>query len=387
MAQSCNKIIILILTLLIALTLSCVNKNNPRVNDQNPAANNADSQTAETVTEPVPLELPFDMTVDGVSVSENSEVVIHSEEPVQIQVVSSVPTDSELTVLHPDGSSIPLGTWTTDVASFLHAFPYGENHLLVKWGDSVYDILVVSAAPEQSNSAAGCSSPFIDLNSDTVWRYKQLFNGTIETFWVYQVESWTESDDGTVSFSIETGMEGGVERTFIPQTTIDLYCSDNILYITKAVEIDGDATWTTTYDDPTIYIPAELTTGSTWERHGQMLVENPEGNVNIDLVERMRCTAEEQIAVEAGEFNAYKIEYSIERRNRSEDITDGPSTMASKDDPDLSIERRNRSEEIIDSGTSWYVPGLGRVLSISEDDSKRLELVSYTGTNPRLQQM
>ena len=356
-----NKILIPILIFFVVLLISCVAKSTD--GDQR----SVDSETEPVETAPVPEpdpelpppDLPFYLIIDGMTVPDDMQIAIHSVNPVEIQVISSESSDSELIAIHPDATTIPLGSWSSETAVFQHAFPYGENHLLVKWGDSIYDILVVSAAPENSDSGGGCDDAFMELNANSSWRYRQTFNGAISTFWQNRVGSWTESDEGIVSLTIETGMEGGVEQNFMPLTTIDLYCADNILYITSAVEIDGDATWTTTYDDSTIYLPSELTEGSTWSRHGTILVESPDGSVELNLVERLQCTGVEQIAVEAGEFNAYRIEFSIERSN------------------DL--------EEIMDEGTSWYVAGLGRVLSLSGDGSKSLELVSYEGTSVRME--
>lgn len=306
-----------------------------------------------------PLEIPFYLIIDDVTLQDNPEAVIHTQDPVTIQIIGSVSADCELVVLHPDDSSFSLGTWIGDTAIFNHAFPYGENHLLIKWDDSVYDILVVSGAPEPREQGEGCSGAFMDLGPDTVWTFELTDEHGQITSCEYKVFNWMESGESGTTFSISMILMGGIEQDGSPSTTMDLYCSGDTIYINNAIDYGIRTIWNTTYNEGTIYLPSELTAGTTWERHGTFIVDSPDGPLTGEVIEHLRCTGEERVAVSAGEFDAYKVDFRIER------TLDENSTL--------------------DEGYSWYVPGLGRILSVSEDGSRRLEMTSYTGINPRFQ--
>lgn len=370
-----SRIAFILLIILIPAFQSCVSEEAGTSNETEPGpyqgSNGSETIPGTTVDgsadsgqiadpEPAPPDIPFYLIIDGMTVPDDLELIIHSEEAVEIQFIASSSLESELVVMHPDGSSIPLGTWTGDNAAFHHSFPYGENHLVIKWGETVYDILVVSAAPGPSESSSGCEDNFLNAGPDSVWFYEQTINQAVTTSLTYRTASWSESSDGVTAFSILMSMEGGVEENPAPVTTLDIYCEDNILYITRAVEQSTRLTWTTIYNDSTIYMPTEITHGATWERHGIITTEGPEGTMELDLVESMRCIGEEHVAVAAGEFIAYKIEYTIERTHNGDNLND--------------------------TGTSWFVPGIGRILSISADNSKRLELISFNGIIPELLQ-
>lgn len=320
----------------------------PEVDDE--TQSNSDGET---------LEIPFYMIIDDVTLQDNPEAVIHTQDPVTIQIIGSVSADCELVAIDPDDSSFSLGTWIGNTAIFNHSFPYGENHLLLKWDESVYDILVISGAPEPREQGEGCSGAFMDLSPDTVWTFMLADDRGQITSWEYKVLNWMEPGESGTAFSISMILMGGIERDGSPSTTLDLYCSGDTIYINNAIE-DGIRTiWNTTYDEGTIYLPSELTAGTTWERHGTFILDSPDGPLNGEVTEHLRCTGEERVAVMAGEFDACKVEFRIER------------TLD--------------ENSMLDEGYSWYVPGLGRILSVSEDGSRRLEMTSYTGISPRFQ--
>jgi hypothetical protein len=112
-------------------------------------------------------------------------------------------------------------------------------------------------------------------------------------------------------------------------------------------------TWITEYSDNSVYVPGTLQPGTAWQRIGTFDTTIDNEDISFTLTETLDCTSVENISIEAGEFEAYRIEYTTEKSNDDESYTS--------------------------NGVSWYVPGLGRILT---ESNARLELIQYQGIEP-----
>jgi hypothetical protein len=330
---------ILILTALILACASCTRA--PREQPESTST----AETEPSVVGEAVGEVPFEITVNERSPDNEMQITVTSDQPAIIGLYSPQNTESELRVIHPGGESENLGQWSGEVGRFLHRFPYGENHLIVQYGDTVYDFLVV-AGPPQPQPASQCEGAYIELNPGVSWEYAETSELDYPATRVYRIDAASVDEEGRPHYNLIMERYGGVERKIDTILSLDLYCADGIIYITRAIQQAHNFESDTVYDEGTIYMPAEITAGTFWSRHGSYMETADETTSSYDLTESITCTAVETVTVEAGEFEAAK------------------------------------TESASFSGTSWYVPGIGRVLSIGQiEGSPRLELVSYEGVS------
>jgi len=106
-----------------------------------------------------------------------------------------------------------------------------------------------------------------------------------------------------------------------------------------------------------VYMPRTLEEGTWWERRGRMEIRAGERMDVYEVVEKFTFEGKEKISVKAGEFMSDRVRYSVVRTRDSE-------------------ERRYE-------GMSWYVRGLGRILTTAElEQQPRMELVSFENVMP-----
>jgi len=311
-----------------------------------PPGQNLERNTASTPEETAAL--PFTLRINGEIISTNPEAQVSEGEITTIDISSSGILEGEIRVLHPDGTSIPLGEWQADQTQFIHSFPYGENHLILLVDENVYDILVVSGAPQITPPGQDCANPFFDFTPDAVSILTETALDELPATWTHRIVGMSEYEDNNTAFTFlmqrAAGLEGNIDHT----VSLDLMCIDNVTLISTATETFDGIEWTTEYPDGTIYLPATLQDGVTWERHGVFTGHSGTDSISFDLVERFRCTGEETISIIAGEFNTFRVDFSIEKTGEDDTFTT--------------------------TGTSWYVPGIGRVLT---ESTLRLELTSH----------
>jgi hypothetical protein len=314
-------------------------------------------------SENFPFSLTIGTTVVGtdrrVSVPENQGV------PIQIHSGGSAMVSGQMKAIDASGKVSLLGAWQAAQTQFFYVFPYGENHLVITFNNKDYDFLVVAGIPlpaEQSQSL-GCSGGYMDLNQGAVWNYEETSNKGYLENWVYKMESWNQAGTGDVNLAIIAQGSTGVEHTIDRTAKLDLLCSKGTVFVSRIIEssINPKTEIVTTYDKNTIYMPPVLAQGVEWQRIGirEVKVGEEEGTT-YHVTEIFSCTGKEHVVTKSGEFDADKVEYSI-------------STTLNK-------------KEITHKGVTWYVPGLGRVLSVGDlEESPRLELVSFTGVSQKNQ--
>jgi len=342
---------------MIGLT-ACAESREDAPQDSDARTHVADESTDETGRVGKQIdELPFEIAVDEQTPQDDSQIEISSDQPATIALYSPENTESELRVVHPDGVAEVLGQWTGDTARFIHRFPYGENHLIVQYGDSVYDLLII-AGPPPAREESRCEGAYIELAVGVSWEFDETSEFDYPAKRYYRIESMSEDEQGNPHYSLAMERYAGVEQKIDTIMSLDLYCSDEVIYITNAVQQGHNFESRTIYDEGTVYIPAEITTGTEWSRHGEYVETLDDTTTLYELTETISCTGIETIEIEAGEFEAAKVDYEIERVSNEETVTY--------------------------SGYSWYVPSLGRVLSVGQiEGAPRLELVSYAGVSTR----
>jgi hypothetical protein len=345
------------LVLLILLTASCAARNtrqeSPQAGDRGPHQSSGEPDLSD-----LPVDLPFGLFINDQEVGPDMRATVPEGHVASIRFMSAGSLRCRLSVVHPDGETIVLGEWTGGGAAFDHVFPYGESHMIVSYGDRVYEILVVAEPAEPPAAESGCPGAFMDIRTDAKWEYRETFEQEYPAIWEYTIEQWAQDAQGNERFTLRTDRQTGIERKVDRTARLELTCTDATIYIDSATETEGDIEWVTEYEEGSIYIPADIHEGVEWERRGILTISTPEGNTGINLTERFRCTGEERVVTEAGEFDSAVVRFKIDRITPDESLTS--------------------------EGTSWYVPGLGRVLSTGEmEGSPRLELISYEGATPR----
>ena len=216
----------------------------------------------------------------------------------------------------------------------------------------------MSGAPVSNEETHSCSNALIELNEDASWIYTQTAELTAPTTWTQSIENLATNSDGNTVFTVIMEESSGIENRVTHTTKLDLVCIDNNLFITGVLETKNDVEWTTVYDEGSVYMPSRLSEGVMWERHGSMRTVADEVWYESRITERQMCTAMEGISITAGEFDAWRVEYSLE-------IESDGDTMSV-------------------TGAAWYVPGLGRILNIGEiEGNPTMELISYENVAPR----
>jgi len=317
----------------------------PPVDDSPPSENPAEPQNP----------LPFILRVNDTEVGPDRRVSVPADQISLIGITTDDINAGNLVVVLPDGESIALGEWQSDQVQFVQNFPYGENHLIISMEQNVYDILVVAAAPEPASGSTGCTNTFMNLSLDTRLVYRETADDMAPATWTHYVTNWSNDNTGNSAVTYVMDRSSGIEGNVTHSVTLDLVCTGETIFISNAYEVLDGITWHTQYDSNAVYLPADLSPGSVWERHGTFDTEIDDEAIHFSLVERLHCTSQDRISVEAGEFDALRVEYATEKFN---------------DDESYSSE-----------GVSWYVPGLGRVLT---ESTARLEMISYEGIAPSL---
>ncbi len=301
----------------------------------------------------IPDVLPFNLYVNDIEVGADRTVSVPEDQVTMISIFTNDMIIGSLMVARDGSDSVPLGEWQSDQAQFIHSFQYGENHLLITLDHVLYDILVVAGAPEPDAGTKGCSDTFMDLSLDTRLVFEESGDDTAPARWDHYVTNISTDSMGNSAVTYIMERSSGIEGNISHAVTLDLICNGETIYITGASELVEGTVWSTEYDENTLYLPPGMSPGTTWERHGNFDADLGDEVVRYSLVERLRCTGQDRISVTAGEFDAYRVDYTTEKYNDEESFTN--------------------------SGTSWYVPGLGRVLTESR---ARLEMMTYEGIAP-----
>lgn len=295
--------------------------------------------------------LPFRLLINGEPVGADLRANVPDGQIASIQFISSQMSNGEISVVDPQGLTIMLGQWQSDQAQFVYQFAYGESRLKLSIDGVTYDVLVVAGAP-QPRSLSGCPGAFMDLNPDAEWVYSNTGGDEYPSRWLNHLTGLATDTAGKVSCTLVMERSGGIEGKIDHTARLDLLCTDNVIYITSAIEQETGTEWITNYERDSIYLPASMSAEPTWERRGTFETKVADQSDIATLVERLTCTGSEKVSVEAGEFEAYRVEFTME-------LTSGNETLTSK-------------------GVSWYVPGIGRVLSVGDTEGKpRMELSSY----------
>jgi len=362
------KSLIRMLVLLILVTASCINRNAHQESAQagEPRVHPPFATSGEPRPSGLDVDLPFGLRINDEEVGGDLRITVPEGHVSSIRFSSAGSLRCRLSVVHPDGKTIILGEWGGGETAFDHVFPYGESYMILSYGDRVFEILVVAEPAEPSPVESGCPGAFMDIRTGATWEYRETFEQEFPVNWEYTIEHVAppseRSELGGVSpnerLTLRTDRATGIERKVDRTAYLELTCTDGTIYIGRASETEGDIEWVTEYEESSIYMPAEIYEGVEWERRGTLTISTPEGKTGFNLVESFRCTGEERVVVEAGEFDSLRVEFNIGRMTADESLTS--------------------------EGTSWYVPGLGRVLSVGEmEGSPRLELISYEGVTPR----
>ena len=304
--------------------------------------------------------LPFSLTIGGQRIDSDLRVSVPEGQGVAIQFLSNGPGSGQMSVVRPGGESVLLGAWQANSAQFNYAFPYGENRLILSYAGKDYDILVVAGAPLPSaQSSTGCEGSYLALTQGAVWNYEETSQSDFTEYWVYRVQDWNQNANGEVRLTIAVEGSSGIERKVDRTALLELVCRSGQIFIDRSVETEQGVETATTYDSNTIYVPQTLTNGAWWQRQGLMEVKQENGDSLIyNVIEKFGCTGREKVTVKAGEFEADRVEYTITRTREG--------------------------QEIRIQAVTWFVPGLGRVLSEAEGENPaRMELVSYENITPR----
>ena len=358
------SLLAVLVTIAVAITSSCTfverESSTGSGSDSGPAADDGSASQTESDMPVAPVSLPFMFFVGDTQVGPDLRVSVPENQGMVIQYQADTAISCELSVQRSDREGvIAIGAWNGEMAQYFQEFPYGENHLFLTRGDRIYDILVVAGPPQpESTSSNGCGKTFLDLNSNARWTYETYRNDESTGQLINRVENFHLMQDGTTSlilvmerFSDEPGKVAGTIEA-------ELTCHGESILVSQVTEVGGEMAKSTTYNDGTVYMPSVLAQDIWWERRGTMIVQEGHDSVYYDVIERFRCTGRENISIAAGEFEAYRVEYTIEQVSWAESVSF--------------------------SGVSWYVAGLGRVLNDADvSGSPRVELVSYENVGPK----
>jgi len=338
--------------------ISCVGGKSPEPPATTTQEEHLSSQTSTPESEDVARDIPFELTVGGSNAGPDNDFRVDEGSVVPIGYTGNAAEDCEMKVSGPDGTVTMLGQWNSDFASFFYRFPYGENTLTVMHGDDIYEFLVVSGIPSSSDQPTPCAAAMINIRPDAEWVYSQTSETEAPTTWTQHIADFVTSENGELTFNLVLEEATGIEERVTHTTTLHLTCSDNTMFIAGVEDIKEDVRWTTSYDANSVYMPANLAPGTIWERHGTIRTTTTDLDYTSSITERQQCTGSETISVPSGEFNAFRVEYSLEIKAEEDSYT-------------------------VD-GTAWYVPGLGRVLNIGNSDgTPKMELVSFKNVGPR----
>ncbi len=309
--------------------------------------------------DPAQPDLDFSLSIDGQELNYNRPVRVSEGTVSSIDFISNDVKSAVLSILQPDGNTIPLGEWQTEIAQFVYRFPYGENHIILGYGDNVYDFTVIAGVQESAETDTGCEGSFVSISQDSKWVFQKTSETDSPATWTQSVRSWDSADDGEMSFSIMMERSSGVEGNINHAIELFLFCQNGVFYVDTVNEQEDGMIMVTKYEDNSVYVPASINIGTIWERRGTTDIIHGEDMWSMTIRESQTCTGIETIVVEAGEFDAYKVEFTIEK------IQGNESQIA--------------------EGTSWYVPGLGRVMRGAEIPGfPRMELINYENLTPRL---
>jgi len=302
--------------------------------------------------------IPFELRINGEYPAPGNRFIVAEGTIVSIEFLGNRSEDCDMAVHGPDGLTTMIGQWNSDIASFIYQFPYGENTLVIRYGEETYEFHVISGAPTQSDGALPCINAMITIDRDAEWVYTQTAELDAPTSWKQYISNLTSTSDDNLSFTLVLEESGGVEGNVTHTTELNLVCFENTLFITGVTETTEDVVWRTVYDDESVYMPSYLAEGVMWERHGTMTTVAEDVEYVSSITERQQCTGTETISIASGEYDAYRTEYELE------------------------LESDGETYEV--TGTAWYVPGLGRVLNIGDaEGTPRMELESFRNVSPR----
>jgi hypothetical protein len=338
----------------IILTLiSCTPKNPPPQKSPDISLSTSPpEQVDQSQSSIIQLEsLPFDLTIGDQKVKSDLKVSVPESKGITIQFLSQIPTSGQMKIIDSKNKTMLLGAWQSNSAQFYYAFPYGENHLIITLKSKEYDVLVIAGAPAHASSAP-TGPGYINLTANVTWNYEESRKNEYLQYWTYRVQDWAQDPSGPIRLTITTEGSTGVEKKVNRVAQLYLVCRDGTIFITRATETEGETHSNTTYDENTVYLPAILTEGQWWQRQGILEITKDGAVSTYNITEKFTCLGKEKVSVRSGEFEADKVDYLIIRSKGGE-------------------EQRYK-------GTTWYVPGLGRVLSIgTQADAPRMELVSF----------
>jgi len=300
---------------------------------------------------------PFQIKLNGTPVDSDLTTHVRTGEFVSIEFNAREVATGQLSVQHPGGETIPIGEWHADFAHFVQQFPEGENHMLITFRDTVYDIKVISEtepAEEDEADTTACSGAYIEFNPELTFEYLETSHTDVPAPWYYNISGWEQDDEGTVAFTLKMERRSGVEQNISRSTAVLLECRNDMIYIHGSTDMEAGITWEVSYDEDSVWLPPYIEPGVTWIRHGTLTIDTSDEVFEYDLTEQFGCVATETVSTEAGEFEAARVEYLIERISGTESLNH--------------------------AGTWYLVQGIGRVLSIGADESEpRLELVTWSG--------
>ena len=144
------------------------------------------------------VTLPFTLRVNGEIISTDLEASVSESEISTIDISSPGILDGNIRVVHPDSTSIPLGEWQADQAQFIHSFPYGENHLVIRVEETEYDILIVSGAPQITPPGQDCANPFFDYSPGAVSTLTETSEDELPATWTHQIVGAFKYEDNNI---------------------------------------------------------------------------------------------------------------------------------------------------------------------------------------------
>ena len=345
----------LLIVLFPILPLSCHSESTESddTSSKEPAATAAEKAATDDTSNVSDQPEPFTLTFDQIEPGPNRDVNVSENSTVSIEILSSENSGGEISVLYPDAeNAISIGSWKGNSAIFAHSFPYGENHILIMIGDSIYEYLVVSGVSEVSErSEAGCRFSYMTLEPGTTWLYREDSSDEFATDWTCDLLEKSKSENGSTELTLRMIASTGVENREIKSVELHLYCSDNQVYIIEANETEEGKTTKITYEPNSVFIPPALNDGDKWTRKGTMEISSADESRTLEVVESFDVVGQEAVSVSAGEFVCSKVDYTVTAEG------DGESSTF--------------------SGSSWYAPRIGRILTLGGEGSNRRELVSF----------
>ncbi|HDS30688.1 MAG TPA: hypothetical protein ENN67_06560, partial [Firmicutes bacterium] len=295
------KIQILIFMAIVLIACSCTfTEKSPEPDDGQPAAGEAvtgepvadETQTGEEIPsrelESVPL--PFELKVGDMVVGSDMTISVPENQGVLIDFYARSPKPSELWVQYPGvEEKQALGAWNSEMAQYFIKFPYGENHLLLTYGDNLYDILVVAGAPiPNAISSTGCRDTFIDFRADSRWEYIATQDESAVGTLVQYVEKMERLNYGAIELTLVTNREGSDSDGTQGTVEIILQCQGDVILVKKATEISESGTVRTIYRDGTVWVPSQLKPDIWWERAGTVTYQSGSERQTYEIRENYR---------------------------------------------------------------------------------------------------